>query len=109
MNQYELKTLFGGVDEFSKTPVYLQLREMFGKFISSQPNNSLDFARSLLRAEHVAVGPGCAFGELCDRYVRISLCASEENLVEGLSRLARHLHALAKSDQARSYAWSQPR
>jgi aspartate/methionine/tyrosine aminotransferase len=77
--------------------------------ISSQPDNSLEFSRGLLRAEHVAVGPGCAFGELCDRYVRISLCASEENLVEGLSRLARHLHARATSGQARSLVWSQPR
>ncbi len=64
--------------------------------ISSQPDSSLEFSRSLLRAEHVAVGPGCAFGDLCDRYVRISLCASEENLVEGLIRLARHLKVKAR-------------
>lgn len=64
--------------------------------ISSQPDNSLEFSRNLLQAEQVAVGPGCAFGSLCDRYVRISLCASEENLVEGLARLARHLKAKAR-------------
>ena len=44
--------------------------------ISSQPRNSLDFCQGLLEAEHVAVAPGCAFGDLCDRYVRISLCAA---------------------------------
>jgi|YNPNPStandDraft_1061719.scaffolds.fasta_scaffold03874_2 aspartate/methionine/tyrosine aminotransferase len=59
--------------------------------ISSQPHDSLTFAGRLLDEEHVAVGPGCAFGELCDRYVRISLCANEQALTEGLARLARHL------------------
>ncbi len=63
--------------------------------ISSQPRNSLDFCRDLLEAEHVAVAPGCAFGDLCDRYVRISLCASDEALAEGLTRLARYLHTAA--------------
>jgi aspartate aminotransferase/aminotransferase len=63
--------------------------------ISEQPYGSLDFCRGLLEAEHVALGPGCAFGELCDRYVRISLCASEEALTEGINRLARYLQAIS--------------
>jgi len=67
--------------------------------ISSQPSPSLEFSGDFLEAEHVAVAPGCAFGELCDRYVRISLCASEEALTEGLGRLARHLQkAVARSE-----------
>jgi len=77
--------------------------------ISSQPRNSLDFCQGLLEAEHVAVAPGCAFGDLCDRYVRISLCASDEALTEGLTRLARYLHGpaveiedIAALQQARS-------
>ena len=59
--------------------------------ISNQPQGSLEFCQGLLEAEHVALGPGCGFGELCDRYVRISLCASDEALTEGLKRLARYL------------------
>ena len=65
--------------------------------ISRQNHGSLAFSRSLLEAEHVAVGPGSSFGTLCDRYVRISLCASEETLAEGLTRLARFLRASAVS------------
>ncbi|MHB0858884.1 MAG: pyridoxal phosphate-dependent aminotransferase [Anaerolineae bacterium] len=59
--------------------------------IGAQPLGSLDFSRALLDSEHVAVGPGCAFGSLCERYVRISLCAGEAELAEGIARLARHL------------------
>ncbi|MHB1295909.1 MAG: pyridoxal phosphate-dependent aminotransferase [Anaerolineae bacterium] len=68
--------------------------------IGGQPLGSFDFSHSLLDGEHVAVGPGCAFGTLCEHYVRISLCASETDLREGLARLARHLRnadALAAS------------
>ena len=61
--------------------------------ISSQPQCSLDFAHALLEAEHLAVGPGYSFGDLCDRYVRISLCASDQALTEGLLRLARFLQS----------------
>ncbi len=66
--------------------------------VSAHPGGSLAFSQSLLEAEHVAVGPGCAFGSLCDPYVRISLCASEETLTEGLTRLARHLHGAAQAE-----------
>jgi len=48
--------------------------------ISSQPRKSLDFCRSLLQAKHVAVPPGCAFGDLCDGYVRVSFCVSGEDV-----------------------------
>ncbi len=63
--------------------------------ISSQPSGSLQFACDLLDAEHVAVAPGSSFGQLCDRYVRISLCASDEALTEGLTRLARYLREVS--------------
>ena len=61
--------------------------------ISGQSLGSLDFSLALLDQEHVAVGPGCAFGPLCDHYVRISFCASAPALSEGLTRLARYLSA----------------
>jgi len=60
--------------------------------ISGQPLCSMDFSINLLKDTGVAVGPGCAFGSLCDRYVRISLCASQETIEEGLARLASYLH-----------------
>ncbi len=59
--------------------------------VSAHSGGSLAFSQGLLDAEHVAVAPGCGFGALCDRYVRVSLCASEEALAEGLARLARQL------------------
>jgi aspartate/methionine/tyrosine aminotransferase len=63
--------------------------------ITDQPLDSLAFAQGLLEAEHVAVGPGCAFGPGCDQYVRISLCCGEEALREGITRLGRHLRERA--------------
>jgi len=63
--------------------------------IGGQPNDSLTFSRGLLEAERVAVAPGCGFGSLCDRYVRVSLCASEAALREGIRRLARYLSAVS--------------
>lgn len=66
--------------------------------IASQPLRSLPFAQGLLTAEHVAVGPGCAFGDLSDRYIRISLCASEDDLSEGLTRIARYLQRVSQPE-----------
>jgi len=59
--------------------------------ISDQPQGSLAFCQGLLEAEHLAVAPGCSFGVLSDRYVRISLCACREAIEEGMRRLARYL------------------
>lgn len=59
--------------------------------ISGQPRSSLDFSQSLLETEHVGVAPGCGFGDLCERYVRVSLCVGEEELAEGMARLGRGL------------------
>ncbi len=59
--------------------------------VSAHPGGSLSFSQDLLENEHVAVAPGSSFGGLCDRYVRISFCASEQALTEGLTRLARQL------------------
>jgi len=64
--------------------------------IASQPLGSLPFAHGLLENEHVAVGPGCAFGKLCDRYVRISLCASAADLTEGITRIGRYLQSVSQ-------------
>jgi len=57
---------------------------------------SMDFARSLIEREHVAVAPGSAFGELGEGYVRVSLASSREDLLEGTSRLVQHVRRLGK-------------
>ena len=65
--------------------------------VSGQPMRSLEFCCELLDAERVAVAPGSSVGDRCDRYVRISLCCSEEDLAEGLTRLARYLRKASTS------------
>lgn len=48
---------------------------------------SLEFAKALLAAKHVAVSPGTAFGAAGEGFVRISLATAEDLLVEGVRRL----------------------
>jgi aspartate/methionine/tyrosine aminotransferase len=57
----------------------------------------MDFARSLIEHEHVAVAPGSAFGELGEGYVRLSLASSREDLLEGTSRLIRSIRLLGEA------------
>ena len=58
---------------------------------------SMDFARSLIESEHVAVAPGSAFGEVGEGYVRLSLASSREDLLDGASRLVRFVHLLGEA------------
>ena len=58
---------------------------------------SMNFARSLIEREHVAVAPGSAFGELGEGYVRLSLASSREDLLEGATRLSRFVHHLGEA------------
>jgi aspartate/methionine/tyrosine aminotransferase len=57
---------------------------------------SMDFARSLIEREHVAVAPGGAFGELGEGYVRLSLASSRKDLLDGASRLLRFVDLLGR-------------
>jgi aspartate/methionine/tyrosine aminotransferase len=57
---------------------------------------SMDFARSLIEREHVAVAPGSAFGDLGEGYVRLSLASSRDDLLDGASRLIRFVHLLGE-------------
>jgi aspartate aminotransferase/aminotransferase len=52
---------------------------------------SEQFARDLLTRASVAVAPGCTFGPLGDRYVRVSLATDENDLATGLERLCSHI------------------
>ncbi|WP_195264846.1 pyridoxal phosphate-dependent aminotransferase [Clostridium sp. 1001275B_160808_H3] len=65
----------------------------FGKKINDKMiNSSLDFSKSLLNEENVAVIPGIAFG--LDNYIRLSYATSMEIIEEGLNRLDKYLQKL---------------
>ncbi len=49
--------------------------------------NSYDFCDRLLHEKHIFLTPGGVFGSEGERYVRLSLCASEELLVRVLERI----------------------
>ena len=53
---------------------------------------SRDFAFSLLREKGVSVAPGTAFGQVARDAVRISLASSDDDLREGVGRLAKFVH-----------------
>jgi len=56
--------------------------------ISPSGLNSRDFAFKFLRERGVSVAPGTAFGEVGKNAVRISLASSDQDLREGVGRLA---------------------
>ena len=56
---------------------------------------SRDFAFKLLRERGVSVAPGSAFGQVATGAVRISLASSDQDLREGVGRLANYVHELA--------------
>ncbi len=62
-------------------------RTMYGVTI----NNADDFAKLFLDVAKVAVVPGTGFG--ADNYVRWSYATSMDNIVEGIERLKKFLHA----------------
>ncbi len=45
----------------------------------------------ILQNAHVFLTPGFIFGSMGERYVRISLCATEERLEEARQRIAKYL------------------
>jgi aspartate aminotransferase len=54
-----------------------------------------DFAFKLLRERGVSVAPGTAFGQVAREAVRISLASSDQDLREGVGRLAAFVHGRA--------------
>jgi aspartate aminotransferase len=55
--------------------------------ISGTSLNSDEFCTQLLRNQSVAATPGVVFGSAWDKYIRISLSASQDNFSEGVDRL----------------------
>jgi aspartate/methionine/tyrosine aminotransferase len=54
-------------------------------------NNCEAFIEEILSKSNVFITPGFIFGEQGQRYIRISLCASEKRLTEAKERLLIHL------------------
>jgi aspartate aminotransferase/aminotransferase len=52
---------------------------------------SYEFARRCLDKTHVAVAPGRTFGDTADRYVRLSVAASDSDVAEGARRLREYV------------------
>jgi aspartate/methionine/tyrosine aminotransferase len=49
------------------------------------------YVEEILNKTHVFVTPGFIFGANGDRYIRISLCATEEKLIEAKERLIKFI------------------
>ena len=56
--------------------------------------SSEEFCQRLLKEQHVAVGPGNAFGDSGEGFVRISYAASLQNITEALKRIEQFLNTL---------------
>ncbi|WP_288316915.1 pyridoxal phosphate-dependent aminotransferase [uncultured Muribaculum sp.] len=64
--------------------------------ISSTGMSSEEFAVALLQEEHVAVVPGIAYGNSCDKYIRIAFTLEEEKIREGINRINRFMNNIKK-------------
>jgi aspartate aminotransferase len=62
--------------------------------VSAAGLGAREFALRLLAEESVALAPGTAFGPGGEGHVRLSLAASDADLAEGVTRLARLWHRL---------------
>lgn len=69
------------------------IKDYYGKKINGNLiNSSLDFSKSILEEEKVAVIPGIAFG--LDEYIRLSYATSMEIIEEGINRIENYLKNL---------------
>ena len=73
--------------------VMMDVRRLFGKRFGEQViRSTADFGQMLLNSRYVAVVPGEAFGDAY--HVRISYATSQENIAEGLRRIAAFISEL---------------
>lgn len=73
--------------------IMICIDKYYNKSINNKKiKSSLDFSKSILEEEKVAVIPGVAFG--LDNYIRLSYATSMEIIEEGLNRLERYLKKL---------------
>lgn len=64
----------------------------FYMWIKINTEDSSDFAKKLLKEQHVAVSPGDTFGPSGKGFIRISLASPKDTIEEGLNRLINHLN-----------------
>jgi LL-diaminopimelate aminotransferase len=57
--------------------------------ISDDISNCENYIEEILNKTHVFITPGFIFGKNGDRYIRISLCATEERLKEAKERILK--------------------
>ncbi len=62
--------------------------------------DSWAFATRLVEQHRVVIVPGLAFGQGGEGFVRVSLAAAPETILEGLGRVAETLHELKDRDRA---------
>ena len=73
--------------------IMVNIGEYFGRSILGNViNSSLEFSKSLLEEEQVAVIPGIDFG--LDQYIRLSYATSRETIEVGLNRIENYLKKL---------------
>lgn len=77
-------------------PLPLTFTESEGGFyiflrMANDAMSGLEFADRLLSEKGVCVQPGVLYGSLFSSYFRISVCASDEELVEAIARIGRIL------------------
>ncbi|MCF6514927.1 aminotransferase class I/II-fold pyridoxal phosphate-dependent enzyme [Lactobacillus sp. S2-2] len=63
----------------------------FAKIPDFIKENSYDFALDLAKKNKVGVTPGIAFGEVANRYIRISYATDFDSLQEGLQRIEEYV------------------
>lgn len=88
------------VEEFKKVPL-VRCNVPEATFyvmvdISATNMSSEEFALALLKAERVAVVPGIAYGESCDKYVRIAFTLNEDKIIEGVHRIKKFINTFIK-------------
>lgn len=64
--------------------------------ISATGLGSYDFCCKLLEAVHVACVSGIAYGNSCDKYIRIAFTLDEKKIREGVERIAKFMEGLQK-------------
>lgn len=73
--------------------IMIDVSNFYGKSINDNIiKTSLDFSKSILKEENLAVIPGIAFG--LDNYIRLSYATSMEIIEDGLNRLESYLKRL---------------
>lgn len=64
--------------------------------ISSTGLSSYDFCCKLIESVHVACVPGVAYGNSCDKYIRIAFTLDESKIKEGICRISKFMEDFKK-------------